>query len=283
MTRWAGAAALLLAGALGGTAQAGCGDDPAPCEIETGTYHVELPAGGGEDAPALVFVHGWGASGEGTLSMRGMVEAALGRGYAVIAPDGVPRQGRPGRTWGFQPERRGPRDEVAFLAAVRDDAGRRFGLDTGRMLLAGFSIGGSMATYLACATPEAFAAYAPVSGSFWRPHPARCAGPVRLLHTHGWTDGTVPLEGRLLRGDSLEDMGAVAQGDVWQAMEIWRRTNGCRLQPRHFAETGPYWRRAWDACEGGSLDFALFYGGHGIPPGWAEMTLDWFEGARLGE
>ena len=40
------------------------------------------------------------------------------------------------------------------------------------------------------------AAYAPVAGSFWRPHPdmEACAGPVDLLHTHGWRDKTVPLD-----------------------------------------------------------------------------------------
>jgi polyhydroxybutyrate depolymerase len=139
------------------------------------------------------------------------------------------------------------------------------------MLLSGFSIGGSMASYVACAVPGSFRAYAPVAGSFWRPHPAACAGPVALLHAHGWQDGTVPLEGRVLGN------GAV-QGDVHVAMQIWRAANGCRLQPDLYDTRGDFQIRAWTGCASGArLDFALHPGGHSIPPGWANLALDWFE------
>ncbi|SLN40418.1 enterobactin/ferric enterobactin esterase [Roseivivax jejudonensis] len=273
---------LPLVALFAGAARAACGPDTsAPCEIAGGSYHVELPEAPQPGAPALMFIHGWGSSGEGTLTMRGVVETALERGYAVIAPDGIPREGRSGRTWAFHPERPQRRDEVAFLQAVRDNAAARFDLDPDAMLLAGFSIGGSMASYLACAAPEAFAAYAPVSGSFWRPHPEGCAGPVRLLHTHGWRDGTVPLEGRLLRGEALEAPDALAQGDVWHAMALWRSAGGCRLQADGTSGDGTYWRKDWTSCApGATLSFALFDGGHGVPPGWADMALDWFEDQR---
>jgi polyhydroxybutyrate depolymerase len=118
-----------------------------------------------------MFLHGWGASGEAMLNLRDMVETARARGYAVIAPDGTPREGRDGRGWGFAPERPGPRDEIAFLKAARDDAIARHGIDAGRVVLGGFSIGGSMASYLACSEPGAFAAYLPVAGAFWHPLP----------------------------------------------------------------------------------------------------------------
>ncbi|SIS76460.1 polyhydroxybutyrate depolymerase [Roseivivax lentus] len=264
-------------------AQAGCAEAPEPCTLpEGGSYHIELPSAPRADGAALMFLHGWGSSGQGTLSMRGVVETALARGYAVIAPDGIPRQGRNGRTWAFHPDRTGPRDEVAFLAAVRDDAARRFDLSAGAMLLSGFSIGGSMASYLACAEPEEFAAYAPVAGSFWRPHPTDCDGPVRLFHTHGWRDQVVPLEGRLLRGPAPDAPGAVAQGDVWYAMDVWRRANGCALKADRFAADATYMRRGWDSCRAGaSLEFALFDGGHAVPEGWTGMVLDWFEGLDL--
>ncbi len=244
-----------------------------------GSYHIELPTEPRTDGAALVFLHGWGSSGQGTLTMRGVVEAALSRGYAVIAPDGVPRGGGNGLTWAFHPDRPGPRDEIAFLGNVRDVAAARFGLASDRMLLSGFSIGGSMTSYLACAAPDAFAAYAPVAGSFWRPHPKGCTGPVRLFHTHGWRDQVVPLEGRLLRGDAPDAPGAVAQGDVWYAMDVWRRANGCGLKADRFSAEGMYMRRDWDSCDpGAALGFALFDGGHAVPRGWTDMALDWFEG-----
>ncbi|MCU0906967.1 MAG: alpha/beta fold hydrolase [Rhodobacteraceae bacterium] len=251
-------------------AQAGCGADPAACIIATGTYHVALPPDAAR-APAVVFLHGFGGSGEGSLSNTGMVDALLARGYAVIAPDGLPRADGQRRAWAFHSDRPGSRDEVAFLAGVADDAALRFGLNRDAMLLSGFSIGGSMATYLACAAPGTFRAYAPVAGSFWRPHPADCTGPAALFHLHGWTDGTVPLEGRVLRS-------GIVQGDVFAALDIWRRTNDCALQPDAFGVQGDVQLRSWTACAPGArLDFGLHPGGHTVPPVWATLALDWFE------
>ncbi|MCU0911859.1 MAG: prolyl oligopeptidase family serine peptidase [Rhodobacteraceae bacterium] len=265
------AAALCAGMAAAGAAQAGCGPDTAACTLPGGSYHVVLPEGAAPDAPAVVFLHGYGSSGAGTLRNTGMVDALVQRGYAVIAPDGQPRAGREGLSWDFHPARPARRDEGAFVAAVADDAAARFGLDRDAMLLAGFSIGGSLTSYIACATPDAFAAYAPVAGSFWRPHPDGCAGPVDLFHIHGWRDGTVPLEGRVL-GSGFE------QGDVFAAMAIWRDANGCRLQPDAHAQTGDIPFRSWTTCESGArLDFALHPGGHSVPPGWATLALDWFE------
>jgi polyhydroxybutyrate depolymerase len=250
-----------------------------PCALPQGSYILELPETPAPGGGAVIFVHGYGSSGEGTMRNRGMVDGLLGRGYAVIAPDGTPMLSREGRSWAFRPEP-GTRDDIAFLKSVRDDAARRFALDPGRMLLAGFSVGGSMVSYLACADPGAFPAYAPVSGGFWRPHPDGCAGAVRLLHTHGWTDRTVPLEGRILGGGSLDDPDVFAQGDIFRTMEIWRQANGCdALRADAFDTDPPFWRRLWTRCTPGSaLELALFPGDHRIPQGWADLALDWFEG-----
>lgn len=279
---WAAGPLVFAAALWGQAAQAGCGDRADACAIAGGSYHIVLPDGapaGDAGHPALMFLHGWGASGEAMLNMRDMVETALARGYAVIAPDGTPREGRNGRGWGFHPDRPGPRDEVAFLKAVRDDAAAGHGVDPARVVLGGFSIGGSMVSYLACAEPNAFTAYVPVAGAFWHPYPADCAGPVDLFHTHGWTDGVVPLEGRILgSAESLETVGVIAQADVWRAMEMWRAANGCRPNASGHSQTGAFWRRSWHECYSGrKLDFALFNGGHAVPAGWTAMALDWFE------
>lgn len=264
----------LAAMTIAGAANAGCANDPDPCALDNGTYHIALPDEP-KDAPALIWLHGAGGSGVGAVRNTGMVNQFLDRGYAFIGVDGHERpESRFGAGWYFHPDRPQNRDDIAFIAAVADDAAARFDLDRSRMVLAGFSIGGSMASYLACATPDAFMAYAPVGGSFWKPEPTDCAGPVRLLHTHGWRDQTVPLEGRPLGG------GRIYQGDVWQAMQVWRAENGCdQLRPDEFEITDDYWRRIWQDCQPGTaLEFALHPGGHGIPRGWSAMVLDWVEG-----
>jgi polyhydroxybutyrate depolymerase len=254
-----------------GLASADCGPQDGPCLIAEGSYHVVLPDGAGPH-PAVVFVHGYGSSGEGSFRNTGMMDTMIGRGYAVIAPDGQPRESGDGRSWDFHPERPASRDESAFIRSVADDAAARFGLDREDMLLTGFSVGGSMVSYLACAAPQAFRAYAPVGGNFWRPEPAECAGPVSMLHTHGWTDTTVPLEGRRIGNDFV-------QGDVFEALETWRRTDGCdQFRPDAFSEVGDFHIRSWTDCTAGArLDFALHFGGHSIPRGWSALALDWFE------
>lgn len=254
-----------------GPALADCGPVAGPCTVPLGEYHITLPEGEGP-FPTLVYLHGAGGRGEGMVNSMGR---AVARGYAVIGPQGAQRPGsRFGSGWSFHPEREAFRDEPAFLREVIADAEARFGIDPDRLLLAGFSIGGSMTSYIGCSEPDLARAYAPVAGGFWRPHPAldACAAPVDVLHTHGWTDGTVPIEGRVLGG------GTTRQGDVFQALEIWRETNGCALSaPDRITTEDPFWMRIWTSCGGGSLTFAMHPGGHSMPRDWPDLALDWFE------
>lgn len=253
-------------------AEADCAGAVRPCSLPGGTYHLVLPEGATGPVPAVMLLHGYGGGGLGTIRNRSVIDEMLRRGYAVIAPDGQKRRTGLGRTWDFHPDRPATRDEIAFLTAVAEDAAARHGLDRDRMLLAGFSLGGSMTSYLACAQPEAFAAYAPVAGSFWLPQPQACAGPVRLLHSHGTADRTVPLLGREISPD-------LRQGNVFAAIETWRSTNGCASTAPDVAEVqGIYKIQRWTECDQDArLDFALHEGGHSIPRGWAKMALDWFE------
>ncbi len=251
------------------SANAACGVEEGMCETPNGGYQIELPKA--DNPPMVIFLHGYGGTGSGTMKNRGMVEPLLERGYAVMAPEGAIRNGR--QSWNFYPGWDG-RNETDFLTEVVQDAADRFGVDAERVVLGGFSAGGFMVNYLACDAPETFSAYVPVSGGFWRPHPEECDGPVRLFHTHGWTDNVVPLEGRILGG------GRFHQGDIFAGLEIWRQANECAdTKPTGFGTTDQFMRRKWTGCaDGGALEFALFPGGHNVPKGWADMMLDWYEG-----
>lgn len=273
MTAFRSSLALAVgASLLASVAAADCNGAATACKMPNGTYHIVLPPDAAGLVPAIMLLHGYGGEGLGTIRNKAMVKLMLGRGYAVIAPDGQPRDDGAGRSWDFHPDRPATRDETAFLIAVADDAAAKYGVKRDEMLLAGFSIGGSMTSYVACAKPQAFAAYAPVAGSFWRPHPTSCAGPVRLLHTHGTADRTVPLLGR-------EIMPGFVQGNVFEAMQIWRDTDGCKSpEPEKTDTLGIYTIQHWDHCAPGTqLEFALHDGGHSIPKGWAKMAVDWFE------
>lgn len=261
--------ALLLTIFAAGSQAAECGGADAPCEIEGGVYHFAAPEGA--NPPALLFLHGFGGTGKGILRNRTLVAAATAQEYAVIAPQGLPfREGMKGGSWNSfaDPDRR---DDIGFLIAVADDAAVRHGVDRSRILLAGFSGGGMMTWRVACDAPDSFVAYAPVAGLLWRPLPDFCAGPFRMLHTHGWSDPVVPLEGRSVAN------GALTQGDLFAGLALMRETMECKRDaPDAFAKDGPYLIREWTDCApDASLTLALHPGGHAIPKDWAELALDW--------
>lgn len=258
-----------------------CGDAQTPCVVPLGGYHVALPstplAEGGK-RPAVLFFHGAGGLGSQVLDAQSFLRPFVDAGYAVIGLNGLMRPGNAfGTGWSFRPESPQQRDELAFAKEALDDAVQRFSIDRKRVLVSGFSIGSSLVWYLACKEPALGAAYAPIAGGFWRPHPTSCAGPVDLLQTHGWRDRTVPLEGRPLRG------GELYQGDIFEGLQLWRRVDGCNaLRPDTFETGAVFWRRTWSACESGrELSLALHPSDHDdVPKEWAEMARHWFE-ARL--
>lgn len=258
----------------------GLGDDG--CKIELGEYNIELPKRSDPSVkiPAVLYFHGAGGSGKRSLKNREMVETFLKRGYAIIAPSGLKRpNSRFGPGWSFHPDRKKRRDELAFTKAMLKDASDKFNLDRDKILMTGFSIGGSLVWYLSCQDNNVVKAYAPIAGSFWRPHPkaSDCVGPVKLLHTHGWQDGTVPLEGRPI---GPIDNPRIVQGDVFYGLQLMRQVNGCRhLKADKYDVSGKFLKRWWTRCKPDSaLQFNLFSGGHSVTKGWAKEAIDWFEG-----
>lgn len=268
----------LVVTAIAGSVSAACGEVNNACEIGDRSYRIELPETPADGNPALIFMHGYGGSGTGALRNREIVQKVLDRGYAFVAPDGLPmREGRRGFRWAF----RGSEQtlEIDFLNELREDLKDQFEIPAENVLLSGFSNGAFMTVYMACEDPEAFTAYATVAGGFWRPDPEQCAGPVDLHMTHGWIDPVVPLEGRILRGESRDDPKAVVQGDIFRTLEIFRETNSCiQNRPDEFGRSGIYMIRNWTNCAlGKELEFALHPGGHSVPQGWVDLALDWFE------
>ncbi|MGX1787511.1 alpha/beta hydrolase family esterase [Bosea sp. NPDC055332] len=262
------------------TAAQACGSQAEPCKVALGDYHAAVPAAApprGEKRPAVLFFHGAGGGGDAVLASDSVLRPFVEAGYVVLGPNGLVMQGsRYGRGWSFLPDAPQQRDELAFTQQVLDDAATRFDIDRKRVLIGGFSIGASLTWYLACRQPDLGAAYVPLAGNFWRPHPTRCAGPVDILQTHGWRDEVFPLEGRQLGPNH-------AQGDVFEGLQLWRATNGCKTtRPDSIEVRGPVWQRSWTNCESGrQVSLMLHAGGHEDPPKeWAEQARHWFE-ARL--
>lgn len=255
-----------------------CGGAFNACVIDSGKYHIALPEGRAPTA-TVMYLHGLGGRGSGAVRGK-LARESVKRGYAFIAPNGYHPDADLPRNWAVRADNfvyNG--DDQAFLRDVMADAAERHGVPADRLLLSGFSRGASMTWDIACETPEFATAYAPVAGAFWVTLPERCNGPVTMLHTHGWRDRTIPLEGRRLFFPEKD----VRQGDLFASLKILRETNGCDArQPDRTEIKGDRWWRHWTDCKAGRIDLVLHPGGHALQEDWADTALDWF-GERLAE
>ena len=273
---------LVIATLLALSASAAAADEPicsvgAPCVVEGGEYHLRFPTAwdGEKPLPALLFFHGHRSSGEAMVRSKNLARDFVDHGYLLIAPNGAKRGGDGARGWPARDVAPSFRDDLAFIERVMDDVEGRVPLRADQVLVSGFSSGGSMAWYLACHAGSRYAAFAPVAGGLRYPHPPEpCpAGPVRLLHIHGFADLQVPLEGRGIR--------EWHQGDVFASLDLLRRTNGCASRPTEITRGEIYACRVWNGCDSGrDVRICLHDGGHGLPAGWGVVVREWFESER---
>lgn len=233
------------------------------CRLGDRSYRISLPEGAAVPVGAVIWAHGYRGSAEGVMrntSLRKMVHA---RGLALIAAQGV------GGTWDLPNGPRTPDStgaaEFAYFDAVIVDAQTRFGIDPQRLLASGFSAGGMMVWNLACAQPDVFAGFVPISGTFWRGPPPDCATPVAsLIHIHGDVDDTVPVDGR--------QIGPTRQGKVSDALEMYSELGGFGAAT---AKTiGDLRCKQQGNPERKILEFCLFSGGHSFRTEYLSYALD---------
>lgn len=201
-------------------------------------YLVALPPGAA-NPPLIVALHGGGGAPAQFARNSGLTVPALAAGFAVAYPAGTSR-GSGRLTWNglycCGPAPASGVDDVAFLAAVIEDAARRFGTRE-RAFLTGMSNGAIMAQTFAALRPDRVAAVATVAGTM---DTARLSVPraIPFLHIHGTADDRVPYAGGRGRGLStdfasvdsvmavfLAPYGALPAGRV----VVGRGTDGTRI------------------------------------------------------
>jgi polyhydroxybutyrate depolymerase len=240
--------------------------------VTGGEYFASLPEAA-TNPPAVIWLHGYARSGKGMIQKHAYVDPFIRRGYVVIMPNGQSFPATDPLDWGVSDGYDWARDDVAFLGAVRADAVERFGLDPSRILIAGFSRGGSMVWEVAFHAPELARGFAAVAGAFWEPMVEDCAAPVHLFHTHGFKDRMVPFEGREMTWDGVD----FVQGNVMKGVDVWRRENTCMGSAKNSFVSDGSMQKEWTNCSAGSVRLKLTKGGHGIPKGWRDEAINWFE------
>jgi polyhydroxybutyrate depolymerase len=165
-------------------------------EMPEGRFYLIVVPEGAPNPPLILALHGGGGAPDQFARTSSLTAPALAAGFAVAYPAG--NAGRRGRyTWnslyccGYAARAR--IDDVAFLAAVIDDAARRFGTGA-RAYLTGMSNGAMMAQTVAALRPDRVAALATVAGTM---DTRRLSVPraIPFLHIHGTADDMVPFAG----------------------------------------------------------------------------------------
>ncbi|WP_187776334.1 alpha/beta hydrolase family esterase [Antrihabitans cavernicola] len=194
-------------------------------------------------------------------------------GAVVITPEPVNGQGL--LTWNYKNI---PwwTDDQRFVSDLLDDVERDACIDTSRVLVMGFAVGGVFGSIVACDQADRFAALVTVSG-LYSPDDCAPAKPLPVLSFHGTADRFVPFDGGVGTGASgLALSDATTEGLLFMSArpgalassQAWAAHNGCRSDPVDDAVAQGVTRKAWGGCRGGA-DVVLYVieGGEHTWPG----------------
>jgi phospholipase/carboxylesterase len=168
------------------------------------TYAAHVPKGDGP-FPTVLLLHGWGANAHDLL---GFAPYLHGGKAIVLCPQGpveIPiGMGMRGYGWfplvpGRPPDKEGFQRGADALRAFRDLALERYPIDRDRLVIMGFSQGGTMAYDLALRDPVHFSGLAALAS--WFPEPLAETLPkvpeheeFPVLVIHGTRDDRLPVE-----------------------------------------------------------------------------------------
>lgn len=260
-------AALLTASAFSVEPAEACGAD-SDCRIGDRIYRIQMPKNA-SDRPigAIIFNHGYRGTAAGVMRNRAMAQAVTGLGVALVAP----KSARGG--WDIPNAPRGnSNSELAYFASLRKMLVERHNIDPDRIMITGFSAGGMMTWELACNSADSFAAFAPISGTFWAPVPPSCPTlPAPIIHMHGTSDKVVPLMGRRIQ--------STRQGNVYEALELAapKATYG---NWRSMGESGGLTCQHKSADARPPVQFCVHPGGHTMRSAW--IVRAWKEFEKMG-
>jgi polyhydroxybutyrate depolymerase len=157
--------------------------------------YIPMSYDGARALPLLFVFHGFASSPENIMSMADFNPLADEQGVIVV----YPRASEQPAQWFTGVSLLRPFDDdrdVQFFDALLAHVTSQWCVDTQRVYVVGFSMGGGMAHRLACERAEHIAAFGTVAGAFSDiPNGCIPERPVPVMALHGLADRVVPFEG----------------------------------------------------------------------------------------
>lgn len=230
------------------------------------TYLLYVPAtyDSAKPTPLVISLHGAAVWPAQQMNLTGWNRLADAHGFIVAYPAGG------GRIWHVD-RSSGLVEDVRFIADLIDTLQHVYAIDSTRIYVNGFSLGGGMTFVLSCTLSDRIAAVGMVAAAQTLPY-SWCVDhrPVPMMAFHGTAD-MVPYQG----GRSPDPFNPVTFPNVRVWVSTWARRNQCGPHPVETIIAADVTRLEYTRCADSAavVLYTIRGGGHTWPggkslPGW---------------
>ena len=224
----------------------------------TRTFIVHLAPSYGTLPQALVFnYHGYQNTALRTAQRTNMSAEADKAGFILVFPQGVDNP----PSWNAGIGAYGPTgdaNDVQFTSDLISYFEHNYCVDTHRIYVTGYSLGGGMAYRIACTLSNQIAAFATVAGAFYRiPGGCNPSRPIPLLEIHGQADQFAPYDGNTYIG----------MASVQTYLNFWIAHDQCKPISKVIFQKADVTALEWSQCANGTIiqHYRISDGGHVWP------------------
>ncbi len=224
----------------------------------TRTFIVHLAPSYGTLPQALVFnYHGYQNTALRTAQRTNMSAEADKAGFILVFPQGVDNP----PSWNAGIGAYGPTgdaNDVQFTSDLISYFEHNYCVDTHRIYVTGYSLGGGMAYRIACTLSNQIAAFATVAGAFYRiPGGCNPSRPIPVLEIHGQADQFAPYNGNT----------TIGMASVQTYLNFWIAHDQCKPSSKVILQKADVTALEWSQCANGAIiqHYRISDGGHVWP------------------
>lgn len=224
----------------------------------TRTFFVHLaPSYGNQPQAFVINYHGYDNTAQLTAQHTNMSAEADKAGFILVFPQGVDSP----PSWNAGIGTLGPTgdaDDVQFTRDLINYFEHNYCVDSHRIYVTGYSLGGGMAYRIACTLSDQIAAFATVEGAFYQiPGGCNPSRPVPLLEIHGQADLLAPYNGDPILGKAA----------VQVYLNFWLARNKCTPTNEVIFQKADVTGIEWPHCANDAIiqHYRISDGGHTWP------------------